>query len=57
MESAGSNFAEQHQDAQLPQTTFLGWRDDEKPEEVVSYWSSDVLFILFTEENLKGLEI
>jgi bifunctional non-homologous end joining protein LigD len=28
-------FAESTEDEQLRQTTFLGWRDDKTPEEVV----------------------
>jgi bifunctional non-homologous end joining protein LigD len=28
-------FAEWTQDGELRQTTFLGWRDDKSPEEVV----------------------
>lgn len=35
-------FAEMTADEQLRQTTFLGWRDDKKPEEVVLEASSSV---------------
>jgi ATP-dependent DNA ligase len=28
-------YAEWIEDEQLPQTTFLGWRDDKNPEQVV----------------------